>query len=620
MKYLLFGTAGHIDHGKTALIKALTGMDTDRLEEEKRRGITIDLGFAHMEIPEGTAGIIDVPGHEKFIKNMLAGAGALDLVLMVVAADEGVMPQTREHLAILELFGTLHGLVVLTKCDLADRETLELAAEDVREAFAGTFLESAPVFPVSCKTGAGIPALREAICDLSRTIPEHSCKRPFRMAVDRVFTLDGFGTVATGTVLDGTVCEGEEVELCPGGKTARVRTLQSYGRQAQTVFAGQRAALNLARVKQDELSRGDLLAAPGTQKAVTLLCVKLTLLKETSRTLKSGTRLHLHLGAACVLCRVSLAETESLSAGEIAFAKLRLETPVCAFTGDRFVVRFYSPLETIGGGVILDARPTRHKRLDRAAVERLKWYDTGSLSEQIVYEVSQAAMTQSSLLELFPHIEPDLLRQTASGLLFAEKLIQAGNLLFTPQSLRASAEKALSVLADYHAAHPLAWGMPLPELAKQVPDGLIDTLKTKGVIRCGKGWAAAPEFSPLETGTFQTAGEKIRSLYAEWGCMPQDASSIPALLGVPEQDAMQIIALLLEQGELEQLTPSLLVSRAAYDQAKETAARLIQSAGSVTLARLRDEMGLSRKYAAALLEHMDACGVTAKNGDFRTLL
>jgi selenocysteine-specific elongation factor len=253
-------------------------------------------------------------------------------------------------------------------------------------------------------------------------------------------------------------------------------------------------------------------------------------------------------------------------------------------------------------------------------VERLKWYDTGSLSEQIVYEVSQAAMTERSLLGLFPHIEPDLLRQTVSGLLFAEKLIQAGNLLFTPQSLRASAEKALSVLADYHAAHPLAWGMPLPELAKQVPDGLIDTLKTKGVIRCGKGWAAAPEFSPLETGTFQTAGEKIRSLYAEWGCMPQDASSIPALLGVPEQDAMQIIALLLEQGELEQLTPSLLVSRAAYDQAKETAARLIQFAGSVTLARLRDEMGLSRKYAAALLEHMDACGFTAKNGDFRTLL
>ncbi|MBE6907966.1 MAG: selenocysteine-specific translation elongation factor [Ruminococcaceae bacterium] len=620
MKCLLFGTAGHIDHGKTALIKALTGMDTDRLEEEKRRGITIDLGFAHMDIPEGTAGIIDVPGHEKFIKNMLAGAGALDLVLMVVAADEGVMPQTKEHLAILELLGTLRGLVVLTKCDMVDEEMMELAAGDVREAFAGTFLESAPVFPVSCKTRAGIPALREAICDLSRTIPEHSCKRPFRMAVDRVFTLDGFGTVATGTVLDGTVCEGEEVELCPGGKTVRIRTLQSYGRQAQTVFAGQRAALNLARVKQDELSRGDFLAAPGTQKAVMLLCVKLTLLKESARTVKSGTRLHLHLGAACVLCRVSLAETESLSAGETAYAQLRLETPVCAFTGDRFVVRFYSPLETIGGGIVLDARPKRQKRLDRAAVERLKWYDTGSLSDQIVYEASQAALTEILLLELFPHVEPDRLRQTVTSLLSDGKLLKSGELLFTPESLRASAEKVLSVLADYHAAHPLAWGMPLPELAKQVPNGLIDVLKTKGVIRCGKGWAAAPEFSPLETGTFQTAGEKIRNLYAKWGCMPQDVSSIPTLAGVPEQDAMQIIALLLEQGELEQLTPALLVSHAAYDQAKETAVRLIQSAGSVTLAQLRDEMGLSRKYAAALLEHMDDCGFTVKNGDFRTLL
>ena len=620
MKYLLFGTAGHIDHGKTALIKALTGMDTDRLEEEKRRGITIDLGFAHMDIPEGIAGIIDVPGHEKFVKNMLAGAGALDLVLMVVAADEGVMPQTREHLAILELLGTLRGLVVLTKCDLADRETLELAAEDVREAFAGTFLESAPVFPVSCKTGAGIPVLREAICKLSRTIPEHSCNRPFRLAVDRVFTLDGFGTVATGTVLDGTVCEGEEVELCPGGKIARIRTLQSYGRQARTVFAGQRAALNLARVKPEELSRGNLLAAPGTQKTVTLLCVKLTLLKETSRTLKSGTRLHLHLGAACVLCRVSLAETESLSAGETAYAQLRLEAPVCAFTGDRFVVRFYSPLETIGGGMILDARPIRHKRLDRAAVERLKWYDTGSLSEQIVYEVSQGAIAESSLFGLFPHIEPDRLRQTVLGLLSDGKLLKSGDLFFTPESLRASAEKALTVLDGYHAAHPLAWGMPLPELEKQIPDRLADALKTMGIFKFEKGRAAVPDFSPFDTSLFQTAGGKIRNLYAEWGCMPQDASSIPALLGMSEQDTSRIIALLLERGEMEQLAPSLLISRAAYDQAKETAARLIQSEGSVTLARLRDEMGLSRKYAAALLEHMDACGFTVKNGDFRTLL
>ncbi len=620
MKYLLFGTAGHIDHGKTALIKALTGMDTDRLEEEKRRGITIDLGFAHMDIPEGTAGIIDMPGHEKFIKNMLAGAGALDLALMVVAADEGVMPQTREHLAILKLLGTPRGLVVLTKCDLVDRETLELADEDAREAFAGSFLESAPVFSVSCKTGIGIPALREAICNLSRTIPEHNRKRPFRMAVDRVFTLDGFGTVATGTVLDGTVCEGEEVELCPGGKTARVRTLQSYGKQTQEAFAGQRAALNLARVKQEELSRGDLLAAPGTQKAVTLLCVKLTLLEETSRKLKSGTRLHLHLGVACVLCRVSLAETESLAAGETAYAQLRLETPVCAFTGDRFVVRFYSPLETIGGGVILDARPKRQKRLDRGAVERLKWYDTGSLPDQVLYEVSQAALTELSLFELFPHVEADRLRQVIKSLLSAEKLTKAGNLLFTPQSLRVFAEKALSVLEDYHAAHPLAWGMPLPELEKQIPDGLSDALKTTGVIKCGKGWAASPAFSPLETGIFQIAGEKIRTLYAKWGCMPQEVSSVPALAGVPEREGIQIIALLLEREELEQLAPSLLVSRTAYDQAKATTARLIQSEGSVTLAHLRDEMGISRKYAAALLEHMDVCGFTVKNGDSRTLL
>lgn len=620
MKHLLIGTAGHIDHGKTALIKALTGMDTDRLEEEKRRGITIDLGFAYMQFPDGTASIIDVPGHEKFIKNMLAGTGKLDFVLMVVAADEGVMPQTREHLAILELLGNTHGMIVLTKCDLVDSETLELAKEDVREAFSGTFMEQEPIVSVSCKTKIGIAKLRDLIVQNLQTIPEHSCKRPFRMAVDRVFTLDGFGTVATGTVLDGSIQEGEEIEICPQGTTARVRTLQSCGKQVQAVWAGQRAALNLARVKQEDICRGDLLAAPGAQMAVTRLEVKLKLLKNTTKLLKNGARVHLHLGTACVVCRVSLAQMDQLSAGETAYAQFRLETPVCAYAGDRFVVRFYSPVETIGGGVILDARPRRQKRLDRYAVERLKWYDTGSLSEQIRYEISHKAMSTATLESFFVHVEPDKLAQAVNALCSSGSLLHVGDLLMTPDRLKLYEQTLKDNLQTYHTANPLEWGMSLAELKKCIPNSLIDFFKTNKTIKCGGSWAALCDFSPLKTTAYQTIADKIQRLYEKWGYMPQDVSQAADEVGESSADVVRTIELLLEQRMIEQLTSSLFVWQTIWKKAKETAAKQIASNGSITLAQFRDVLGISRKYAAALLEHMDACRFTTKNGDLRTLL
>lgn len=619
MKTVLIGTAGHIDHGKTALIQALTGMDTDRLAEEKSRGITVDLGFAHMELPNGTANFIDVPGHEKFIKNMLSGAGRLDLILMTVAADEGVMPQTREHLAILELLGSANGFIVITKCDLADADTLELAKDDVRESFAGTFLEDVPVFEVSCKTGEGIDRLRDAIAHFYQTFPKHSCQRPFRMAVDRVFTMDGFGTIATGTVMDGCAGENEEIEIDPRGITARIRTIQSCGKQVKTICAGQRGALNLARVKPDELHRGDLLTAPGSQLAVTRLEVKLTLMKGASMTVQNGTRLHLHLGTACVLCRVSLAQADALNAGETAYAQLRLETPVCAYAGDRFVVRFYSPLETIGGGVILDARPRRRKRLDRCAVERLKLYDTGSLSEQICYECSCGALRRDSLAALFAHVEPQRLQQTVNELCRARKLIAAGDLLTTPKHLNQYQQQLNDLLRAYHEAHLLEWGMPLAQLKTNLPSALVDYFQTIGAIQCRHTCAANFGFTPRKTSLYQSIAEKIQRLYEAWAMMPEDVSRVSAKIGVSQADTMRTMELLAQDGLLIALNSSLFVSKSTWQKAKETAQKLIASGGTVTLAQYRDALGISRKYAMALLEHMDACEFTLKDGEARTL-
>lgn len=619
MKTVLIGTAGHIDHGKTALIQALTGTDTDRLAEEKRRGITVDLGFAHMELPDGIASFVDVPGHEKFIKNMLAGAGSLDLIMMTVAADEGVMPQTREHLSILELLGSVHGFIVLTKCDLADSDTLELAKEDVRESFAGTFLENAPVFEVSCKTGDGIDKLRNAIADFSRILPPRSSHRPFRMAVDRVFTMDGFGTIATGTVMDGCAKENQEIEIEPRGITARVRTIQSCGKQVKTIGAGQRAALNLARLKPEELHRGDLLAAPGSQLAVTRLEVKLTLMKGVSMAVQNGTRLHLHLGTACVLCRVSLAQTDELNAGETAYAQLRLETPVCAFAGDRFVVRFYSPLETIGGGIVLDARPRRRKRLDCCAVERLKLYDTGSLSEQICYETSCTALRRKSLAGLFAHIEPQKLQLTVDELSQAGKLIAAGDLLTTPKRMNQYRQQLNVLLNAYHAAHPLEWGMPLAQLKTNLPSALADYFQAIGAIQYSHACAAICDFSPLNTPHYQTIAEKIQRVYEKWFMMPQDVTLVAEKIGVNQADTVRTIELLTQEGHLMMLNSSLYVSSSTWQKAKKTAQQLIASHGSVTLGQYRDALEISRKYAMALLEYMDACAFTIKNGEARIL-
>lgn len=358
MKHIIIGTAGHVDHGKTLLVKALTGIDTDRLQEEKKRGITIELGFAHLDFSDGTqAGIVDVPGHEKFIKNMLAGAGGIDLAMLVVAADEGFMPQTVEHLGILSLLGIRDGLVVITKCDMVEPEWVDMIREDVAQQVKGTFLEGKPVMAVSAYTGEGIPELREHLHKLVLKASEKSMRVPFRLPVDRVFSVEGFGTVVTGTLIEGCIQEGEVAEIVPSGLTAKVRNLQVHGKDVETAYAGQRVAINLAGLKKTEVARGDAVVKPGTVRSSLMIDVRLQNLRNSQRVILNDSQVHLYHGSTEQLCKVVLLDRDKLDPGESCYAQLRMTAPVSTKAGDRFVIRFFSPLETIGGGVVLDDTP-----------------------------------------------------------------------------------------------------------------------------------------------------------------------------------------------------------------------------------------------------------------------
>ena len=385
MKHVVIGTAGHVDHGKTALVRALTGVDTDRLAEEKRRGLTIELGFARLDFPDGScAGVVDVPGHEKFIKTMLAGAGGIDLAMLVVAADEGFMPQTVEHLNILSLLGVRRGVVVLTKCDLADADWLAMARAELAARVKGTFLENAPVVETSAATGQGIEDLREMLHALVRQTREKSARVPFRLPIDRVFSVDGFGTVVTGTLIEGALHVGGEAELLPSGTRSRVRNLQVHGENTAIAVAGQRVAVNLAGIKKTDVARGDTLAEPDSVRVSRLLDVRLSCLRDSERTVENGSRVHFCHGTAARLAKVVLLDRDALAPGESAYAQLRFTEDVAAKCGDRFVIRFYSPLETIGGGIILDDAPARHKRNDAAVLSALAVRENGSGAERVL--------------------------------------------------------------------------------------------------------------------------------------------------------------------------------------------------------------------------------------------
>lgn len=625
MNHVIIGTAGHVDHGKTCLIKALTGIDTDRLAEEKKRGITIELGFANLQLPGGiTAGIVDVPGHEKFIKNMLAGAGGIDIAMLIVAADEGVMPQTVEHLGILSLLDIKKGVIVITKCDTVEPDWIDMVKEDVAEAVKGTFLEGAPMMAVSSFTGQGLEELKALLADMAMSAEGKDLSRPFRLPADRVFTLGGHGTVITGTLIEGVLHEGDEIELYPSGIMTKARSIQVHSHDVTEAYGGQRVAVNLAGVKKEDISRGEVAAAPGSMTESMMLDVRLTSLKDTKREIKNNSRLHLYHGAREILCKVVLMDRESLAAGDSCLAQLRLEEAVTAKRGDRFVVRFYSPLETVGGGEIIDPCPLKHRRNDKNALEGMRIKLEGEDIDVLLRLIADRSPEWADIATIARYGSFPLEKAKAMAGDLAQKgdIVAVGKDIYLHGDYVKKVRSAMvSVLNDFHKKNPLKGGMKreelrtriLPDISIANVDGLLDSFIQKGSIKEVKGLISIASFKV-------EAGEKLQKLMDETLKLYNDAAYAPPatddVVGGDKQKA-QVLDAMLGERQLVRLDPQIYIEAGWYDKALELAYSMIDKNGSVTLAEFRDGLGTSRKYAVALLEHFDKSRLTKKVGDAR---
>lgn len=631
MKNIIIGTAGHVDHGKTRLIKTLSGIDTDRLEEEKKRGITIELGFAHIPNDEGyNIGVIDVPGHEKFIKNMLAGIGGIDFVLFVVAADEGIMPQTREHFEILQALGIDDGIIAITKTDMVDEEWLELVQEDIRDYVAGSFLEGKPMIPVSSKTGNNVDKLKEEIirkCDReSKRIEEPEM---FRLPVDRVFTKAGFGTIVTGTLMDGTCSVNDEIKVFPEDVTVKVRGVQTYGKDVEQAVAGQRTAINLSGIHKDDLRRGDVIAASHAVSVTSMLDVSLKVFESSDRVILNNSRVHLYCGSKEVLCKVILMDRDALSAGETTYAQLRLEEPIAVRRGDRFIVRFYSPIITIGGGRILDAEPEKHKRNRENILDAFKVMDEGDLTQIIPMKTAGRR---------FFHRE-DLIHELGllpkRGNQVMDECLQQGTLaeledgtLIAEEKLTRMTEVLTQLLQEYHNENPLAEGMPKQELKSRLKDlwhiedekcilGIIHYRMADGtLIDTGKS-VSMQGFEAVFTKEQEALKERISGIYENAGIEIPKNDEIYKL----DPDRRVINAIfdrLYQEGTLVKVDPSYNISSKAWEQVV-AAAQKAGAEGPFVLADFRDALDTSRKYASVYLGALDRAGITVFDGEKRSL-
>ena len=633
MPHIIVGTAGHIDHGKTSLVRALTGIDTDRLKEEKERGITIDLGFASLAVDaETTLGFVDVPGHERFIKNMLAGAGGIDVVLLVVAADESVMPQTREHLDICSLLHVSRGLTVLTKTDVADPELVDLAEVEVHELVKGTFLEGAPVLRVSSQTGDGIPQVVDALRAVIATAPQRDPGRVVRLPIDRCFTMRGFGTVVSGTLIAGTLRRDEEVEILPRGARTRVRGLQVHGRPVDEARAGQRTAVNLQRVDLADVERGMVLTAPGAFTPTTAFDVHLELLP-SAPAIERRKRVRFHTGTAEVMGHVILLGQDALEPGGRAFAQIRLETPTFALPGDRFIVRQYSPMVTLGGGEILDPHPSRHRRADTALPGRLARFKDAPPGDRVLMLVEERGAqtadvaTVTARLGLKPgeaEAQMRSLARTGRLQIVAESpLVVASN-----EALRAAADAVLAEVTRFHAHEPLLKGIGREDLKGRVLRRAPMTLFRAVIDRLAaeRRLALDQDLVHLFGRTVTLEGEEARvrralgDRYRTLGLQAPAPDDVIAELGLNLPLARRILQLMVKEHELVRVSEDLTVERDAITRLIQDVRSMKDTTGSFGVKEFKDLTGLSRKFAVPLLEFLDSQRVTRRVGDARIIL
>ena len=629
MKNIIVGTAGHIDHGKTTLIKALTGRNTDRWEEEQRRGITIDLGFTYFDLKNGDrVGIIDVPGHEKFINNMVAGVVGMNLVLLVVAADEGIMPQTREHMDILGLLGIKKSILVINKCDLVDEEWLELVEEEIQEELEGTFLEGAPVVKVSAATGQGLDELTDTIQQLmSDEVVAKDTQTIPRLPIDRAFTLSGFGTIITGTLISGTITREDVLEMYPIGKECKIRNIQVHGQNQDKCYAGQRVAINLSNVKKKEIRRGCVLAPKNSMKNTDLLDVKLKVLEDSMRILTNHERLHLYTGTSEILCRAVLLDKEQIGPGEEGLVQLRLEEEIAVKRGDRFVVRFYSPMETIGGGIVLEPNPVRKKRFDAQAIEELKKKESGSLGDVMELQIKEHGDTMITLAELAKVMahSVDELKE------YLEELEESGTIFVFPMkkdtylwhrdSEFAVRQKIEETLQKYHSEHPYRYGMKkaeihntfLKKIKPNIFDAYIERMTGENVYGRREEYLSLPGYEVPKDAMYLQTEKLIEDTFEKAGYDFVRFSEID-FGKIPRQTAEDVVLMMIDEGKVLRINEEMFTMKHLMDEAKEKIQNHLKEENLITIAQVRDMFSTSRKSAKPILEYMDSIKVTKKTG------
>jgi selenocysteine-specific elongation factor len=634
MKGVIVGTAGHIDHGKSALVRALTGTDPDRLEEEKRRGITIDIGFANLDLTAASGesvriGFVDVPGHERFVRNMLAGIGGIDLVMLVISAEESIKPQTREHFDIVRLLHVRRGLTVLTKSDLIDRETLEVVRMEVAEYLKGTFLDSvsSPIVAVSSKTGDGLDELKRELARLAADVPAKDSQAAFRLPIDRVFTMKGFGTVVTGTLLAGSVQTEQEVQVHPEGRRLRVRGVQVHGEYAEHAVAGQRTALNLAGVETAELSRGMVLTQTGLFHSTERLSVRLDLLP-SAKPLRDGASLHFHAFTAESVASVKLLEGKLIKAGESGYARLKLDHPMLLFPGDRFIVRQFSPVITIGGGEVLDVVEPARRMKPAERLEFLQRIANADPEEVLLARVWRRGAAGLSIAEaigetgwLQPRVE-----QYAGSLKQAKKVVQGADRLLTAEHFARAQSGAIAAVEEFHKTNPLVAGLNQEQLreslglAPEVFRSLIDSLvQSKKLEVAGEQIRGAGRGVVLRDDEAESK-RKIEEAFARAGLQVPLLKEVLASLRIDQTRAQKIVTLLLRDRVLVKLGDDLVFHRSALESLRQQIAAQKSKTPKLNVASFKDLFGITRKYAIPLLEYLDRERVTKRVGDERLIL
>lgn len=625
-RYVILGTAGHIDHGKSALVRALTGTDPDRLKEEKERGITIDLGFADLAYPDGLkVGIVDVPGHERLIKNMLAGAGGIDIVVMVIAADEGIMPQSREHLDICNLLKVKRGIVAVTKSDLVEEDWLELIEDEIRKFTEGTFLEEAEIVPASSKTGHNMDLLKEKIHELAMSVEPKSINGVFRLPVDRIFTLKGFGTVITGTAVSGSISLDAPVEILPKGIKTKVRGLQSHGETLKKAFAGQRVAMNLQGVSKDEVQRGDVITVPEKIKTTYVVDAGLEILKDSAvSVLKSRSLVHFHTGTSELTGRIIIYNKEELKPGDSGYCQFRFKSPLTVMAGDRYIIRKFSPLITIGGGEILDVSPARRKRDEK--LKDLEVYGEGDLKVRLRSKILRSGLGGMSLPDLAGWIKAEMpeIKNGINSLVKEGEVVQLENRLLHREAVDGFTDMALSSLKAFHKDNPLKPGMPkealrsvfkgLEQRTFEALTGLIDEIVAeKDMLRLGT-------FSISLSEDKQLLKDRILEIISREEFQPSSRDELAKAVSIKPSEAGELLKIMAAEKILMRINDSLYISMNNYKTMMDRLSAFFSRKKDMTVGEFRDVLGTSRKYAIPFLEYLDSNRITLRVGEVRKFL